>query len=171
MKRAAITAMTMLLATPVVAQEASGDAEEGEGIFNRQCAFCHVIQDEDDQVIAGRDGGSGPNLFGVVGSAPGSRYEDYSYSDDLAAYGETGVTWDETNLVSFVQDPSGHLREALDDSGARSKMSYKLRDEQDARDIQAYLARFASEDTAPESENEDSTAENGVSGSTHSEKP
>ncbi|SEP25844.1 cytochrome c [Salinihabitans flavidus] len=171
MQCAAATVLIIALTTPVVAQEANGDAEEGEAIFDRQCAFCHVIQDEEGEVIAGRDGGSGPNLFGVIGSAPGSRYDEFAYSDSLVAYGETGVTWGVANLVSFVQNPTGHLRDALEDSGARSDMSYKLRGEQDALDIQAYLARFAVEKTAPEGETGTSAAENDVSGANHSEKP
>lgn len=156
MRCAVIAAIPMVLSIPAVAQEASGNPGAGETIFDRQCAFCHVIQDPDGEgeAIAGRDGGSGPNLFGVVGSTPGSRYEQYDYSDDLVAYGETGVTWGETNLVSFVQSPSRHLREALDDSGARSKMSYMLRNEQDARDVHAYLAQFALEDTAADGRSE-----------------
>lgn len=162
MRCGSITGVIMALSTSTaaVAQESSSKAEEGEAIFNRQCAFCHVIQDDEGQVIAGRDSGSGPNLFGVVGSAPGSRHEDYEYGDDLVAYGETGVTWGEANLVSYVQSPTAHLREALDKPGARSKMSYKLRDEQDARDVQAYLARFAAEDTTQESDTEGVGVEN-----------
>lgn len=162
MRCALIAAIPMALSIPAVAQEASGNAGEGETIFDRQCAFCHVIQDPDGEgeAIAGRDGGSGPNLFGVVGSTPGSRYEQYEYSDDLVACGETGVTWGDANLVSYVQSPSDHLREALDDSGARSKMSYKLRNEQDARDVQAYLARFAVEDAASKGNSEERDAKN-----------
>ena len=59
-----------------------------------------------------------------------------------------GVVWQEGNFVSFVQDPTGHLREALDNPRARSKMSYRLRDEEEARSIFAYLAMFTPEEEA-----------------------
>lgn len=161
MRCAAIIVVTIALSTSAVAKEATVSFEDGQTVFNRQCAFCHVIMDDNGEVIAGRDGGSGPNLFGVFGSTPGSRYESFEYSDDLVAYGETGVTWGETNLVSFVQSPTDHLRDALDDAGARSKMSYKLRDEHEARDVQAYLAQFATENTPREAEAEGSEAVDG----------
>lgn len=128
---------------PLAAQDAPGDAEAGESYFGRQCVACHAIADDTGNVIAGSRAGMGPNLYGIVGDTPGTREGYDDYSDALAAYGETGVVWEESNIVAFLQNPSGHLREALDDSSARSKMSYRLRDEEDARDVYAYLATFS----------------------------
>ncbi len=131
-----------MLSTPLVAQGASGDPDAGASQFDRQCTACHVVADDAGEVLAGRNARTGPNLFGVVGAPPGSRH-DFPYSDALVAYGETGATWTEETLPSFVLDPTGHLREALDDPRARSKMAFKLRDAGQARDVYAFLAGFS----------------------------
>lgn len=139
-----------VLATPVAAQDAAGDADAGEALFDRQCTACHVVRNEQGEVLAGRNAKTGPNLHGVVGAAPGSQHE-FAYSRSLVAYGESGATWGEDNTVEFVQDPTGHLREALDDPRARSKMAYKVRGEEGALDIYAFLATFSAE-SAPADE-------------------
>lgn len=135
---------SLLLSTPLAAQDATGDAAAGETQFNRQCTACHIVENGDGEVLAGRNAQTGPNLYGVVSAQPGSQH-DFRYSDSLVAYGEIGATWDEENMVLFMQDPTGYLREALGDPRARSKMAYQLRSEQDARDVYAFLAQFAAE--------------------------
>ncbi|WP_245190995.1 c-type cytochrome [Jannaschia formosa] len=144
----------MAFSTPLAAQDTAGDAEAGETYFGRQCVACHAIADDAGNVIAGSLAGMGPNLHGIVGDAPGSREGYDDYSDALVAYGETGVVWEESNIVAFLQNPSGHLREELDDSSARSKMSYRLRDEEEAHDVYAYLATFSDleDEEGPEDE-------------------
>ncbi len=142
MKYTSIVAAVVILSAPVKAQDTSPDADAGETLFSRQCTVCHVIQGDDGDVYAGRSARTGPNLYGVIGAAPGSRH-DFDYSESLVAYGESGVTWGEDNFVAYIQDPTGHLRDALDDPRARSKMTFKLRDAQDAKDVHAYLSRFA----------------------------
>jgi cytochrome c len=149
MKQMMLAAAAVILATPVIAQDATGDADAGEALFSRQCIACHVIQDGDGEVLAGRNARTGPNLYGIVGAPPGSQH-DFRYSDALVAYGESGAIWAEDNTVAFLQNPTGHLREALDDRSARSKMSYQVRREEEARDLYAYLATFSAEDTAGE---------------------
>lgn len=152
-----------MLATPAAAQDATGDAAAGEGLFGRQCTACHVVATGEGEVLAGRNARTGPNLYGVVGAPPGSQH-DFSYSDALAAYGETGAIWAEDSLVAFVQDPTGHLREALDDPRARSKMAYRLRGEEEARDIYAFLATFADEGSAAGETAEDTAADGAAQG-------
>ncbi|GGL80263.1 c-type cytochrome [Wenxinia marina] len=141
MKRvAAVAAMAVLSGTAVLAQDApTGDAAAGEAQFGRQCVACHVVVNEEGETLAGRNARTGPNLYGIVGRQPGT-VEDFNYSDSLVAYGETGVVWEEENFVAYIQDPTGFLREALDDRRARGKMAYQVRDEQQAHDIYAYLA-------------------------------
>ena len=122
-----------------------GDAAAGEEQFNRQCVACHVVQDPaTDEVLAGRNAKVGPNLYGVAGQTPGT-VEGYAYGDAIVAYGETGAVWDEANFVGYVQDPTGFLREALDDRRARGKMAYQVRDEAEAYDLFAFLATFGAE--------------------------
>lgn len=162
-----LVALTLLGAGPLWAQESGGDAAAGEERFARQCVACHVVQDAAGEVLAGRNAKVGPNLYGVVGRVAGS-LEDYDYSDLLAAYGETGAVWEEANLVPYLLDPTGYLREALGTDTGRSKMAYQVRDEQEARDLHAYLATFstapaeaAGEGSAP-AEGEDATAQDGA---------
>lgn len=154
MRRSAVIAVLML-STPVAAQDAGGEAGAGEAQFNRQCVACHVIQDGAGETLAGRNARVGPNLYGVMGAAPGSA-DDFAYSASLVAYGETGVVWSEENLVSFLQDPTGHLRQALDDPRARSTMTHRLRNQDVAQDIHAFLARFPADEAAAEEQGQES---------------
>lgn len=126
---------------PVDLAAFSGDAAAGEQQFARQCVSCHVVQNEAGEVLAGRNARTGPNLWQAVGNRP-AHVEGFAYSSAMKAYGESGVLWAEDNLVHYLLDPTAHLREALGDSSARSKMAYKVRDEGQARDIAAYLATF-----------------------------
>lgn len=134
-----------LLAAPALAEShaAMGDAEAGEEAF-KNCQSCHVVQDDEGNTIAGRNGRSGPNLYGVVGRQAGV-LEDFRYSRDLQEAGEEGLVWDEESLAAFMQDPTGYLREHTGDDRARSKMSYKLRDEEEAVNLAAFLAKVGPE--------------------------
>lgn len=126
-----------VLAAPAAAQEVAGETQ-----FNRQCAACHVVRDDDGEVLAGRTARVGPNLYDIPGAPPGSRH-DFDYSDALVAYGESGAVWTEDDFVAFVQNPNGHLREVLDNPRARSKMAFQLRNEEAARDIYAFLVALS----------------------------
>jgi cytochrome c len=143
-KTTLLAALALLGPTAALAQEAMvGDAATGEELFGRQCIACHVVEDEAGEVLAGRSGRVGPNLYGVAGRVPGT-YPDFDYSELLVAYGETGVVWEEANFVPYVMDPTGFLREATGQDG-RSKMAYQVRDEQEAHDLWAFLATFSPE--------------------------
>lgn len=121
---------------------ASGDAAAGEKAFN-QCKSCHMIVDDAGETIV-KGGRTGPNLWGVVGRTAGT--EDFRYSDAVVALGaDQGYAWEEAGFVGYVQDPTPWLRETLDDSGARGKMTYKVRKEEDALNIWAYLASVSPE--------------------------
>ncbi|MCA1775730.1 MAG: cytochrome C, partial [Loktanella sp.] len=62
------------------------------------------------------------------------------YSKGLVSAGEEmGMEWNEETFVAYVQDPTGWMRETLDDNRARSKMAYKLRSDEDAADVWAYI--------------------------------
>jgi cytochrome c len=124
---------------------AIGDVEAGEKAF-KQCVACHVVADADGNTLAGKRAKTGPNLYAVVGRVAGS-VEDFRYSKSIVAAGEAGLVWDEAAFVAYVQDPTGYLREYLDDDKARGKMSYKVRKEEDAVNLYAYL-----KDIGPEME-------------------
>jgi len=132
-----IFATLALCAGPAVADgHATGDAAAGEAAFG-QCKACHSIVDENGDTIL-RGGRNGPNLYGVFNRVAGS-VEDFRYGKDLVAAGEAGLVWTEEDFVAFVSDPRDFTRTYLDDSRARSKMTFRIRDEQDARDVWAYL--------------------------------
>lgn len=145
MKTFNIAAALALLAAPAFADghaaSGNGDVAAGEEQFNRQCVSCHIVADADGNVLAGRAAKTGPNLYGIAGRTIGS-VEDFRYGDSIVALGEAGNVWVEESFVAYVQDPTGYLREALDDRRARGKMSYQVRDPQQAVDIYAYLATF-----------------------------
>ncbi|SDJ29121.1 c-type cytochrome [Lutimaribacter saemankumensis] len=142
------TATFLALSTAAYAGgHATGDAEAGEKEF-RKCKSCHMIQNADGEDVV-RGGRTGPNLWGVVGRTAGT-YEDFRYSDSMVAAGEAGLVWSEEEFVKYVQDPTAYLRDYLDDDSARGKMSYKLRDVEDAANIWAYLASVSPEPEAKE---------------------
>ncbi len=131
--------MKLMIATVAMMLVGSGaafaqDAAAGEKEFNK-CKSCHMIVADDGTVIV-KGGRTGPNLYGVIGRTAGG-VEDFRYGDSLVAAGEAGLVWDEATFVEYVQDPKGFLATYLDDSGARSKMSYRLR--KGMEDVYAYL--------------------------------
>jgi len=135
------------MAMPAFAQDdpvdltATGDVDAGERAF-RQCVTCHVVENLDGETLAGRNAKSGPNLYGIIGGNFGS-VDGFRYSDiNQAAAAMTDLVINEEVFVAYVQDPTGYLQEATGDSG-RSKMTYKVRKEQDAVDHYAYLASIA----------------------------
>lgn len=129
-----------LMAAPAFADgHASGDAAEGENVF-KKCKSCHMIVADDETVIQ-KGGKTGPNLYGIFQRMPGS-VDGFKYGKDLASIGEAGVVpdgWNEEQFVSYVADPRAWLREVLDNSKAKSKMSFKLKKEEDAANVWAYL--------------------------------
>ena len=143
MIRSLTIAAALLAAGPALADAhlaATGDAAEGEKAF-RQCQSCHVVQDDAGEILAGRAAKTGPNLYGVVGRTAGS-VEDFRYSDLMKAAGEAGMVYDEATFVPYVIDPTAHLREVTGEGG-RSKMTYRVRKEEDAVNLYAFLAQFS----------------------------
>lgn len=120
---------------------ASGDAAAGEKAF-RQCQSCHVVQDADGNTLAGRAAKTGPNLYGVAGRAAGV-VEGFRYSDGLVSAGEQGMVYDEATFVAYVMDPTGKIREASGDASARGKMSFKVRKQEDAVNLYAFIASLS----------------------------
>jgi cytochrome c len=140
MKLMIATATTALtLAGTAFAQDV-GDAEAGEREFNK-CKSCHMIVADDGTEIV-RGGRTGPNLYGIIGRQAGT-VEDFRYGDSLVEAGEAGLEWNEETFSAYVQDPKGFLAEYLDDSSARSKMSFRLRSGME--DVYAYLVSVGPE--------------------------
>lgn len=131
-------AVLAFAATQVAADgHASGDAAAGERVFN-QCQACHVVQNEAGETLAGRNAKTGPNLYGLGTKAAGA-VDGFRYSSSMTEAGEAGLVWDEASFVAYVQDPTGFLREYLDNKRARGNMAFRLRDADDAANLYAYL--------------------------------
>ncbi|MGR3492642.1 MAG: c-type cytochrome [Shimia sp.] len=147
MNRLIMTAAFAFGATSAFAGgHASGDAAAGEEAFG-QCVTCHVIQDPDGELIAGRGARTGPNLYGVTGRQAGI-VDGFRYGRSMVEAGENGLVWDEASFVAYVQDPNGFLREYLDNRRARGNMAYQVRGadaETESANIYAYLAQFGGE--------------------------
>ncbi len=116
---------------------ASGDAAAGEKAF-RQCVACHVVVNDAGETLAGRNAKVGPNLYQSPNRSAGA-VDGFRYSKSMAEAGEKGLVWSEETFVPYVQDPTGYLREYLGDSKARGSMTHKVRKEQEAIDVYAYL--------------------------------
>lgn len=145
MNRIILTAAVALLGTGAAfAQE--GDVAAGEKDF-RKCKACHAIIDDAGEVIV-KGGKTGPNLYGIIGRQAGT-YPDFNYGDSIVELGEAGLVWTEEEVVEYLLDPRKYLQTELDDSKAKSKMTFKLKD---GADVAAYLASLA---PAPEAEGED----------------
>jgi cytochrome c len=127
-----------MLAAPAFAE---GDAAAGERVFN-QCQTCHVVANEAGEVLAGRNAKTGPNLYGIVGRTAGT-YPEFEYGESIVAAGAGGLVWDEAQLATYLADPGAFLKEITGDSSARSMMAFKLRKEEDAANVIAYIASLS----------------------------
>ncbi len=71
---------------------AEGDADAGAKVFNK-CKACHSLEAGQNKI--------GPSLAGLLGRQAGS-VEGFKYSDALKG---ADITWDETNLASYLANP------------------------------------------------------------------
>ncbi len=115
-------------AAPAQAQE--GDAVAGKKVF-KKCSACHAAGE-------GAKNKVGPVLTGVIGRTAGT-YEDYRYGNSIVAAGEAGLVWNEDEIFAYLEHPRNYLRAKLDDPKARSKMAFRLKKEDERRDVIAYL--------------------------------
>ncbi|MFN4057170.1 MAG: c-type cytochrome [Roseinatronobacter sp.] len=137
--RVAISAFALAAATlPAHA----ADPEAGAGAFASQCASCHVVQNEAGEVLAGRNARQGPNLYGVIGRQAGS-VEGFRYGASLVEAGTAGLIWDEEQIVSYLKDPTDFLKTTLGNNRARSQMAQRVRKDEDAVNLAAFLATFS----------------------------
>lgn len=139
-RMAALTAAWLLSACAAGGPEAGPGrqaATSGEAVYLQLCSKCHSIARPDGEtVVAG--GRIGPNHWGVIGRQAGT--QDFAaYGPDLVAAGARGLVWSEAEVVRYLEDPRGYLRAALADGDARSRMAFRLADEQARRDVAAYL--------------------------------
>ena len=114
---------------------AAGDAEKGQKVFNK-CKACHSLEAGKNKV--------GPSLLGIVGRQAGT-VEGYKYSKINLAAGEAGLVWTEEAILEYLPDPNAYLKKHLTDNGkadqakGRTKMTFKLKKEQDRLDVIEFL--------------------------------
>lgn len=137
MNRILATAFVSLLTLPAYAE---GDADAGKKTFNK-CKSCHQIVDPAGEVIV-KGGKTGPNLYGIAGRTAGT-VEGFKYGDSIVEAGENGLVWDEENFVAYAQDPKKYLKDYLDQTSAKSKMTFKLK--KGAEDVYAYIVSVSAE--------------------------
>lgn len=117
----------------------AGNAENGADVF-KKCRACHMIGDNARTLV-------GPAQNNLIGRKAGS-VEGYPYSPLNKAAGEAGLVWTEQNIFDYLADPNAFLKKFLTDNGkadqatGSTKMAFKLSDEQDRRDVIAYLKTF-----------------------------
>ena len=115
---------------------AAGDITKGEKKF-KKCKSCHMIVDDSGRTIV-KGGRNGPNLYDISGRVAAS-IDGFKYGKSLATLGKSGFVWSESEFIAYVADPKKYLVDKLDDKKARSKMSYKLKNDADTLNIWAYL--------------------------------
>jgi cytochrome c len=118
----AIAATVALGASAVLAQ----DADNGAEVFKR-CRACHDVGETAKNKV-------GPILNGIVGRKAGT-IEGFNYSDANKKAGADGWVWTEEKMMEYLLNPRAAM--------PGNKMAYAgLKDEQDRKDLIAYLKKF-----------------------------
>lgn len=124
MKKLVIAAAALFAATSFA--QAEGDAAKGETVF-KKCAACHAVGD-------GAKNKVGPQLNGLIGRQIGG-VEDYKYGADLVKKGEELGVWTEELVFTYLENPKAFVE-------GKSKMSFRLKKEDQRMDVIAYLKTF-----------------------------
>jgi cytochrome c len=130
--------------TAIIAVSGGGacaqDATKGEQVF-KQCMTCHRIGPDAKNLI-------GPVLTGVIGRQSGTA-PGFAYSTLNKSAGEAGLVWSDDLIMEYLPDPNAFLKKFLTDKGkpelatGSTKMTFKLADEQQRKDVIAYINKFS----------------------------
>lgn len=116
------------------------DAAKGEQVF-KQCMTCHRIGPDAKNLI-------GPVLTGVIGRQSGTA-PGFAYSALNKSAGENGLVWSDDLIMQYLPDPNAFLKKFLTDKGkpelavGSTKMTFHLADEQQRKDVIAYINTFS----------------------------
>ena len=129
---AALVASGFVIASIGLAHADDGDATKGKSVFN-QCMACHAL---DHAVV-------GPPLGGVIGRKAGS-VSGFSYSPLMKAAGDAGLTWSAAEITDYLKNPTQYLQAYVKgkgkDASGSSKMVFMLANENQRKNVVAYLA-------------------------------
>jgi cytochrome c2 len=126
-KIAITAALLSFAALPGAAKAQQGDAENGAEIF-KKCRACHDIGPNAKIKV-------GPVLNDIIGRKAGS-IEGFAYSEANKTAGATGLVWTDDVLFKYLENPLTFMK--------GTKMVFTgLKDEQDRRDVIAYLKKFS----------------------------
>ncbi|ALI54733.1 c-type cytochrome [Celeribacter marinus] len=130
----ALTAAALMVSS--TASFAAGDAVAGEKGFNK-CKSCHMIVDGDNTIVKG--GKTGPNLYGIMGTAIASG--DFKFGAGISSVAEANpdMVWTEELVAEYVVDPNAFI--TTYGGNGKSKMTFKLK--KGGEDVAAYLASVA----------------------------
>ncbi|KAA5604745.1 c-type cytochrome [Roseospira marina] len=132
MLRTLIAAAGVALTLGVTANAAlaEGDAANGEKWANRVCKACHTFDKGGKDMV-------GPNLWGVIGSTPGSN-ESFDRYQAVPLFPENGIeTWTEENVAEYIADPEEFRHKYADSHESAMVVSLPPKF---APDVAAYLA-------------------------------
>jgi cytochrome c len=87
-------------AVPLPQLLAAASVADGEKA-SKKCAACHSFEKGGPNKV-------GPDLWGIVGRAPGA-HEGFAYSAAMKAYGETHPAWTIEELNAFIENPKAHM--------------------------------------------------------------
>lgn len=138
-KSTVLAFVAAMVAIPVGAASAQ-DATKGEQIF-KQCMTCHRIGPDAENLV-------GPVLTGVIGRQSGTA-PGFAYSTLNKAAGENGLVWTGDLIMQYLPDPNAFLKKFLTEKGktdlatGSTKMAFKLADEQQRKDVIAYINKFS----------------------------
>ena len=126
MGKPATLAFVLLIGTAGAALAADGDPAAGEDVF-RKCRSCHEVGPEAKTRL-------GPVLNNLFGRKAGT-IEGFKYSASNLEKGAAGLVWTEETLFKYLEDPRSYI--------PGTTMAFAgLADEQDRRDVIAYLKQF-----------------------------
>jgi cytochrome c len=123
MAGAALSVASVVCLTPARAPAQDGNAGEGAEVF-KKCRACHDVGPEAKNKV-------GPVLNGIIGRQAGT-IEGFNYSAANKDAGAKGLVWTEEVLFKYLEAPLSFM--------PGTKMAFAgLKDEQDRRDLIAYL--------------------------------
>ncbi len=138
MNRLVATLFAGMLATPVIAE---ADLEAGGKSFDRKCAICHQVINDEGEQLAGKRAQNGPNLYNVFNRPLGS-VEGFRYSKLLQAANEQGIVMDEAGFAAYTANPTEWLEEVTGGDGRGNMQRVRLNEEEIAN-IYAFLVSLA----------------------------